>query len=518
MLVKRHYSWDASRMPSSVRTFTYNSKTPTNKLIADVPIGGLFAARICADHFEKVIVVEPEAWTFTDEARQPANFDTREVKTSTGIYNTWNHKRSRVYQYSAVHFYQALLLRFARRLFPGFDSIAKSWGDLIRPLDVTLCLSGHLMRPHSYVETIIAPRRNIEPLIRKVVLEGTPEIEIIHGTVTRYQLSSDGSVNVVNVRLGNGENKDFSNCALAVDCTGIAQSGVKLLSRVIPTFPSDLRQTYTADIVYSTLEYPVPPHFDEDLRKLNVPGMEVDGMKSGVLTFSASPDIDNRLASLLRCDANRVVFTMGGWAVDMPVNLQEIREFVKGIKNQNHVPDYFYKVLDLLEPVQHLGTVYEARVANCYKVDYARAAKVLPRNFVALGDSSMRVNPRFGQGVSKCAMGAICLDSVLRQMPPSNRAFSKSFFEKLTTRTTAVWDSTRLSDYAAPGTNPIPGETHETGRLMRWYNDQLIKHVENDRDLAQTLHHVQNFLAPSTDMLSPAIVARVLWGAFTGKA
>lgn len=502
----------------NVGTPRKNGKLPGTAVIAGGSIAGLFAARICADHFEKVVVVEPEAWTFTEEARQPANFDTREVKTASGIYNTWNHKRSRVYQYSAVHFYQALLLRFARKLFPGFDSVAKSWGVLIRPLDVTLCLNGRLMRPRAYVETLVAPRRNMEPLIRKVVLDGTPGIELVNGTVSGYQLSPDGLVNTVNVRLANGENKDFLNCALAIDCTGIAQIGVKLLSRVIPDFPANLRQTYTADIVYSTLEFPVPPNFDADLRKLGVPGMEVDGMKAGVLTVSASPDIDNRLASLLRCDANRVVFTMGGWAVDMPVNLSDIRDFVKAIKDQNNVPDYFYKVLDLIEPVQHLGTVYEARVANCYKVNYARAANVMPRNFVALGDSSMRVNPRFGQGVSKSVMGAVCLDSVLRQMPPSDRNFGKTFFEKLTTRTDSVWDSTRLSDYAAPGTSPIPGETHETGRLMRWYNDQLIKHVDSDQDLAQTMHEVQNFLAPSTDMLSPSIVSRVLWGVLTRKA
>ncbi|EJD37341.1 hypothetical protein AURDEDRAFT_116817, partial [Auricularia subglabra TFB-10046 SS5] len=487
------------------------SKLRGTAVIAGGSVSGLFAARICADHFEKVIVVEPEAWTFTEEACQPANFGTREVKSSTATYNTWNHKRSRVYQYSAVHVYQALLVRFARKLFPGFDEFAKSWDMLIRPMDMNLCLSGHWLRPKNPAESIFTPRRNLEPLIRKLVREGKPEIEFVHGTVSGYQLGTDGSVNSVNVRLGSGEGREFTDCALAVDCSGIAQIGVKLLSRAIPTFPPDLRQTYNADIVYSTLEYPVPPNFDEELRRLNIPGSEKGDVQTAILTYNANPNIDNRIVALVRCDLNRVVFTTGGWAVDMPVTLEEVREFAKAVKNQDHIPDYFYKVIDLLEPVQHLGTVYEARVANCYKVDYARAANILPRNFVAIGDSSMRVNPRFGQGVTKCAIGAISLDSVLREMAPTSRNFGKTFFDRLTVRTSSVWDGTRFADYAAPTTMPVPGETRETGQLMRWYNEQVVKLLDKIPDLADRMWVVQMFLAPPTDLFSPSIVAHVLW-------
>ncbi|EJD37351.1 hypothetical protein AURDEDRAFT_116824 [Auricularia subglabra TFB-10046 SS5] len=469
-------------------------------------VAGLFAARICSDHFESVVVVEPEAWTFTPEARSPPQFDTREVQGNGGAYNTLNHKRSRVYQYTAVHLYQVLLLKFARRLFARFDEEVKEWSVLIRPADQNLSLSGHRVRFPGAEETIIGPRRKIEPVFRKLICAGCPSIDFVHGTATGFQLAADGAVRVVNVRLADGSAREIEDCALAVDCTGIAQSGLKLLSRAIPQFPTDLRATYNADIVYSTLEYPCPPNFDETLITLGMPKTK----SPGVFGYSPSPEVDTRMVALTRCDENTVVFTMGGWAVEMPTNLDEIRTFAQQVKNKNHIPDNFYKAVDMLEPVAHLGTVFEARVTNCYKVYYERAADLVPRNFVAMGDASMRVNPRFGQGVTKGAIGAMTLDSVLRTMAPTHKDFSRVFFQKMTPRTDGAWNGTRLADYAASTTIPLPGETHETGRFARWYQGQFLKTVEKNPAAASAFWHVLMFLAPPSDMFAPSIVAGVI--------
>ncbi len=32
-----------------------------------ISVGGLLTARVCQDHFERVIIVEPEAWVSTEE-------------------------------------------------------------------------------------------------------------------------------------------------------------------------------------------------------------------------------------------------------------------------------------------------------------------------------------------------------------------------------------------------------------------------------------------------------------------
>ncbi|EJD44965.1 hypothetical protein AURDEDRAFT_151981 [Auricularia subglabra TFB-10046 SS5] len=492
------------------------SKLPGTAVICGGSIAGLFAARVCSDHFEKVVVVEPEAWTFAPEARKPADFDTRPVQGSTATYNTLNHKRSRVYQYTAVHLYQVLLLRFARKLFPGFDAIAKRWGLLIQAGDINVSLSGHMLRAPSHEyngklpETIWAPRRNLEALFRSLVGDASSCIEYVNGTVTAFQLASDGSVSSVTVRLPNGDARDIKDCALVIDCTGISQTGLKLLSRAIPSFPSNLREAYNPNIVYSTLEYPLPPKFDENLRALNIPNYDTD-FAGGIFSYNPDPDVDNRLVSLIRRDASGVVFTMGGWAVDMPVTLDECRAFTKEVKNQAHIPDYFYKVIDLLEPVEHIGTVYEARMTACYKVHYERAVDLVPRNFVAIGDASMRVNPRFGQGVTKSAIGAITIDHVLRRLAPSKSDFSRVFFKRMNALTGTVWDGTRLADYGAPTTTPVPGESLSNGRFLRWYRGQMTRVMNKNPAASSAMWHTLMFLAPPFDIFSPSIVISILW-------
>lgn len=61
-------------------------------------IAGLWTARVLADHFEDVLIVEPEEWLSTEEGK-------------SGVYNALGeaiedariHKRSRVFQYTSIH-------------------------------------------------------------------------------------------------------------------------------------------------------------------------------------------------------------------------------------------------------------------------------------------------------------------------------------------------------------------------------------------------------------------------------
>jgi hypothetical protein len=53
-------------------------------------VAGLLTARVCHDHFERVLIVEAEAWVASEEGRK---------------MDGWNQKlvRSRVAQYASLH-------------------------------------------------------------------------------------------------------------------------------------------------------------------------------------------------------------------------------------------------------------------------------------------------------------------------------------------------------------------------------------------------------------------------------
>ncbi|KAK0202403.1 hypothetical protein DFS33DRAFT_892713 [Desarmillaria ectypa] len=76
-------------------------------------IGGLLAARVCHDHFDTIVIVEPEVWVNSEDAM---------------YVDTWNQKskHSRIMQYKSLHSFQP----WATRLCTSFSLILR--GNITR--------------------------------------------------------------------------------------------------------------------------------------------------------------------------------------------------------------------------------------------------------------------------------------------------------------------------------------------------------------------------------------------------
>ena len=75
-------------------------------------IAGLWAARICADHFDKVVIIENEKWLLTDEGTLPICDEKGNMYNREG-----KHERTRVFQADALHgLIFALTLHTTRRV------------------------------------------------------------------------------------------------------------------------------------------------------------------------------------------------------------------------------------------------------------------------------------------------------------------------------------------------------------------------------------------------------------------
>ncbi|KZV89562.1 hypothetical protein EXIGLDRAFT_141093 [Exidia glandulosa HHB12029] len=486
-------------------------------------IGGLFAARLCADHFERVVVVEPESWTFTPEARAPPVDNIAEVVKDDATYKTIKHKRTRVYQYTSIHGYQTLLLDTLRQLFSDFEDVAQSFGAFIAPADPYALLNGKHLWPTAWAQygdaglpnTIQCSRRTLEPMLRKLVSTSRPEIEYVQGTVTDYVLGDGGSIRAVVLRDADGASQKVE-CALAVDCTGVAQIGFKLLSRALPNIlPSDIREQYNPQMNYSTFDFPAIPGFNDALRAMNIPrpdgGKYLDVEKlSAFFIYQPDPTVEHRSLVFMRRENGGVMILAGGWASEMPVTVDELRDFVSKLKNLDRVPKHVFPLLDIFKEYEHTATVSESRINSCSRLHYARAAKVLPRNFVALGDSHMRMNPRFGEGTTKAALSALTLDGVLRDLSPQDPSFGATFFKRLDSRTGQVWDGVKYADYGHVATTPASGESLTDGKFARWFNGKLYAAVETSPATSSALWHVGQFIAPPLDLFAPAVLRAIL--------
>ncbi|KZW01188.1 hypothetical protein EXIGLDRAFT_760950 [Exidia glandulosa HHB12029] len=479
---------------------------------------GLFTARICADHFSRVVLVEPELFTFTEAAKSGEAFATRTVHDKNGVYKTLAHKRSRVYQYASTHVVQVLLTRFLRAVFPDFNARAESSGARVTVGDLHLHIGGRALaipikKYTDYAHQVVfASRRNLETLVRRAVCATCPSIEFVQGFVTEFKIL-DSRVTAVSVRGSDGTITELA-CELVADCTGNTQAGLKCLTRALPTLSSAglRRDEYNPKLNFTSFEFPVPDGFEENLRALGIrdaKGDLVDMSESSWFHIHGpDPDLDYRTIFLGRSDFGRS--GVGGWDSEVPVTLEGLREYMSRVIAEVPIPAHIFQIFDLLEPVKDQAIVFPAKCSSCSRIYYERVSDELPQNFVAVGDAMMRLNPRTGEGVTKCALGALTLDGVLRDASIGKDALTKTYFKRMTLRTGHLWDASKWADYGRDTTVPVRGETLEEGALFRWFFGQLNRVLPRDEKAAEEFWKNLNFLSPPTDMASPSIVAKVL--------
>ncbi|EGN97883.1 hypothetical protein SERLA73DRAFT_169006 [Serpula lacrymans var. lacrymans S7.3] len=489
-------------------------------------IAGLLSARVCHNHFERVIIVEPEPWLATEEARTTQAW-------------TQQQNRSRVVQYHSVQGQQALNLTAYRALFPHFDELAKESGIRIAASDLKLCISGRFPGapydeyPNGLPETCFTSRQGLETLIRRLVLDQTryPNIEYIVGTVSEYHGDPNNSSAIQKVTVRDDNGTTDINTDLVIDCTGAFHTGIKMLKHAgygsADPYPKgklpldDIKISYDPKMFYSTLELTVPPKL---AKRLPIPG-GIDN-HPGIAMCISNAQKDCKMLYIIGADGPyRIHISPGAWGMsDLPKTIDGVKKFARSMVMDVPLPDWLFQVLDMLEEdpqVQETMTVSYVRVPPACYYRFHMATN-LPSNWVALGDSVMRINPVFGTGIAKTIYGLLSLSRILRTVPSAASSsstdsavlpsdFSSKFFDIQRPRIESFWTSTKDADYARPTTIRVPGENVNTGSFMRWYIRRLRIVSLTDKETNSKFWHISNYLAPGIDALHPSLVLKVLW-------
>ena len=96
-----------------------------------------------------------------------------------------------------------------------------------------------------------------------------------------------------------------------------------------------------------------------------------------------------------------------------PETLDDVKAFARTLVLDKPIPEWFFQLLDLLHEVEDSMTIAHVRVRKCPSqfaliylhgirwpapTSYIRykQADNLPNNWIAIGDSVMRVNPIYG--------------------------------------------------------------------------------------------------------------------------
>ncbi|KAJ7600423.1 hypothetical protein C8J56DRAFT_846958 [Mycena floridula] len=465
-------------------------KLSGSAIVCGGSIAGIVAARICADHFENVILVDPEM----------------------------NKAKTRILQYNAAHAFLSLFLDGARRLWPTFDNEMRAAGGRIVPADLQLHYSGvALLAPYSEYpsgglpRSLVLRRANAQDVLQKLLLQGPQSVNIavIDGIVKNVQSTDKATIESLTVRKLDGTQISL-NPALVVDCTGSTQAGLKWLRSAGFSIPDDIRHSYNASLRYVTLCFTVPNALEV---RLPIPEAAIGTL--AVYTYIEHYKQTSCFIALIKTDNHTMQLILGD-ACDgpLPRKAPEVVPFLSTFQGREPIPSWFLEVVTLLCESGNPSFDIIKIPAQSY-VQYHNIPKgALPSNFIALGDANLQLNPVHGQGFAKSILNGLTLSSILHAIDSRANSlpkdFSTRYFKKSAPRTKSLWDATRLHDYGSSTCEPMMGETKNTGRFIRWFELKMISAATKDEEVASALWHVRHMLAAETVLFAPRILWKVL--------
>jgi len=430
-------------------------------VVLGASMGGLLAARVLSDFYDRVSVVERDE--LSDEAVP----------------------RRGVPQSRQPHVLLSRCGEIAEELFPGLlDELvadgAHCWkdGDLSR---FHVFFGGHLVtrtgtipNPESLI-THHASRPFIECHVRRR-LRRVPNVSVLDRHDIVDLVASDGRITGVLLHRHADRQAVSLEADVVVDATGRGSRTPAVLQRLGYGRPAE--QELTVHVTYSSVPVRIP---DGTLREHTFARLFEPGRPHGFVMF--------------RAEGERWIVAVGTLgSVDPPTTLAEIVDF-----GADWAPPHALEAVRAAEP---LGEVCMHRFpANRWR-RYDRMDR-MPDGLLVLGDAVCSFNPIYGQGMTIASMEALVLRACLRD---GDQDLPQRFHRASAKKIRVAWQTAVGSDLALP---EIPGPRPMTTRLTNAYVGRVLAAAESDPFVAQEFLRVTGMLTTPARLLRPNFVAHV---------
>lgn len=460
-------------MQTSIR----ESSNPAGRhaVVVGGSMAGLVAARVLADHYERVTIVERDRFP-----SEPAF-------------------RKGVPQSHHVHVLLGSGVTQLETFLPGLrtELIEAGAVPVHWPLDVLWMLApGWAARHDRGIDMISCSRELLEWSVRRRVL-AIENIECREGrNVTGLQPSDDASA-ITGIRylqrgLAQGADNppEYLRADLVVDASGRNSHAPAWLEEL--GYPAPREEKINSFLGYATRYFRRPEHVQTDWK---------------VIFLQTNPPHSSRMGALFPIEGGRWVATVAGAGRDYPPTDDEgYMAFARSLRSP-----VFYDAIRDAEPLSPIRG-YQ-RTENQMR-HYERLRR-FPERFIVLGDAVCAFNPIYGQGMSVAALQGALLDATLKErpgrQPDGNQAgLSLRFQKRIAKQTADAWLIATGEDLRYPTTEG--GAAGPTTRLMHRYLDRVTNVATQDVRVSSALGQVINLLQPPTSLFRPTVLLPVLRG------
>lgn len=456
-------------MDEQIRTEIAETGHGTRAVVVGGSIAGLLAARVLADHFDHVVVVERDAYP-----RSPA-------------------PRPGVPQAPHLHALLVRGLRIVEALFPGIGAELREAGA--HPIDVGqevawLTPAGWGLPFRSGLEMLAFSRPLLDATLHRRV-SALPNVALLEGYDVTGLVASKrrGAVAGLSLRRrgeGRGTGLATLDADLVVDASGRRSRAPDWLEAL--GYPRPAETVINAYLGYASRFFRAPA------------GHEERGWKAAFI--QAAPPERKRGGVLFPVEGDRWLFTLVGGGRDYPPTDEAgFAAFVESLAS----PIFRDAVRDA-EPVSAI-TGYRGTENRLRHFERMRE---WPEGLVVIGDALCAFNPVYGQGMTVAAMGAEALGEALAGRggaAPLPRGFARRLQRRLAKVVALPWALATGEDCRyAETTGGSPGLA---AKLMQRYVDAVVALTTRDAVVRRTWLAVFNMLEPPSRLFRPAIALRV---------
>ena len=419
-------------------------------------IAGLLVARVLADGFETVTVLEKD-----------------QLSDEPGT-------RPGVPQGSHVHAMQEAGRATLEDLFPGYGEDLVSAGGLVvdGARDFNFYDEGDFLADGPHQLPVYSATRPLFEHVAQQRVTGLDSVHLRSGCqFVDYLVDEDATTVEGVVVRAEGADREQIRADLVVDATGRASRTPTLLEKHGYTSPAV--DEVQIDIAYSDILIERPP---DDRRVFLVP--------------ASSPH--TRGGAVLPVEDGRWLVNIHGVHGDHPpTDVEGFEEFAATL------------------PVSEITALLDEHAKISGEINYYRFPSNVRRRYedldrfpdglVVIGDAIASFNPIYGQGMSVAALEAVALHHALASGDRDGLAIR--FFERVQSVVDIAWTMAVGADFGfSETTGPKPRGTDPINR----YLSRLTRKAHTDGELRDALFRVIMMEQPPTRLLRPAVAWKVL--------
>jgi 2-polyprenyl-6-methoxyphenol hydroxylase-like FAD-dependent oxidoreductase len=424
-------------------------------------MAGLLGARVLADHFEQVILLERDPLPEGPDARKS------------------------VPQGRHLHGLLAGGRELLGELFPGLEQELLDGGAILSDVarDTAWFHCGAWKERYvSGIQLIHGTRLFLEWKIRGRVA-ALPNVSIRYGCSVEALLTDAAKTRITGVQFKTSQGEETLEADLIVDTGGRGSRAPRWLEAL--GFGRPEEEEIHVDLGYTSRLYETPTGSAPDWKFLFV-NPRAPGWRSG----------------LVQCvEGGRWMVTFVSYFGDhAPTDPQGFLEFARSLPT----PDVYEAIRDarpISEPTLH-------KVPSSLWRHYERMERQ-PENFVTFGDAVCAFNPFYGQGMTVASQSARLLGECIAKQAPSTagelRGLPRDFQRKLAKLLSGPWTLGASTDLRFPQAR---GRRYPGLSLVHWSLDTLADMTSQNTAACHQFHEVVHMRkGPESWLKSPSFLA-----------